>query len=104
MVKINPTGISRKLKMKKTEKLISKIFGNSFEITDSLLEIIYVKDKNSQYPLIISLSKNVFALTNRQYFDKTRELAEKYEESFGTEETNENGGEVTIKTDYFPKK
>lgn len=92
MVKINPTGISRKLKMKKTEKLISNLFGDSFDITDSLLDIIYVRDKASQYPLIISLSENVFALTNRQYFDKTMELAEKYESNFG--------GEVTVKTNY----
>lgn len=104
MVKINPTGISRKLKMKKTEKLIKEIFGDSFDITDSLLDIIYVRDKASQYPLIISLSENILALTNRQYFSKTRELAEKYEELFGTEKTNGKGGEVTIKTTYFYKK
>ncbi|MEK6833751.1 MAG: hypothetical protein AABY32_06940 [Nanoarchaeota archaeon] len=104
MVKINPTGISRKLKMRKTEKLIKGIFDDSFDITDSLLDIIYVRDKTSQYPLVISLSENVFVLTNRQYFDKTYELAEKYEQLFGTEKTNEKGGEVIIKTNYFSKK
>ncbi len=95
MVKINPMGISRKLKMKKTKGLIKQIFGDSIKITDSLLEDISVKEENSQDFLIISLKRNVFALMNRKYFYKTYELAEKYEELFGIET-----GESTVKTYY----
>jgi len=106
MVTINPSGISRKLKMKKTEKLIKKIFDDSVEITTSLLENIFVKvvkeedPQDSKYILIISLSKNVFALADRTYFNKTEKLANEYERLFGTEKNNEKGGEGVIKTNY----
>lgn len=105
MVKIDPSGISRRLKKEKTEKLIKNIFNDSSKHTDSLEGTIQITSsmlgqisvKKIGFPdnffLIIDLNKNEFHLGDRKYFDKTKELAEKYETYFG--------GETVIKIRYF---
>lgn len=102
MVEIDASGISRKLKMKKTEKLIKEIFEDSFDIRSSPLAILSVrKEDSSEDFLIIGLKENNFTLFDRQYFDRVYDLAQKYEELFGTEKTDEKGGEVDFRIRYY---
>jgi len=100
MVKIDVTGIQRKLKMAKTGKLIKEVFGNSFGIKYSDLDQIIIRERESSddFFLIITLQKNEFHLKDRNYFDRTEELAEKYEQLFLGD-----GAEAIIKTRYFNK-
>jgi hypothetical protein len=95
MVKIDVSGISKKLKIKRTEKLLKESFDNSFKITWSGLGQISVKKIGSieDFFLIIELNKNEFHLGNRNYFNTTKEIAEKYEVMFAVE--------PTIKMRYF---
>ncbi len=86
MVKIDAVGISRKLRTGKTEKLIKEVFGDFPLITSSPSRMIGVKDRDFLEPfLIIGLEENRFVLMDKKYFDRTYELAEKYEREFGSE-------------------
>lgn len=99
MVKIDARGIQEKLKMGKVGKLIKEVFGNSFEIIYSDFNKITVQEKDfDDFSFVIALEKNEFHLRNRKYFNKTKELAEKYEQLFLGDKK-----EVTIKTRYFKK-
>ncbi len=106
MVKIE--GISAEelhseLKKKKVEKLVKEVFGKEIEVDEcvgnlfvreksNLINILKMSPNPSFLNIYLSLGKNNFELKDSKYFDKTYELANKYETNFG--------GEVTIKLDY----
>ena len=102
MVKIEDVTVENlhsKLKTKKVGKLIKEVFGEDINISEGGYSLfIRVKPKDSPVRIIpnsflkVDLSRDYFILTDKKYFDKTKELADKYETNFG--------GEVIIKTNY----
>lgn len=100
MVKIEGISIEElhdKLKRGKVGKLVREIFGKDISIRISDLDNLYIREKKSTPKafLVMHSYKDEFRLREEKYFDKTKELAEKYEQLFGTETS-----EVTIKLDY----
>ena len=106
MVKIEGISVDElhiKLKTGKVEKLVKEVFGKDVEISE-YVNILFVKEKQTIYDkvrmvpnpsflnIFLSINKNRFELKTHNYFDKAKELAEKYETNFG--------GEVTLQTDY----
>ena len=88
--------------MGRTKKLIEEIFKGSFYVRSSPLAILSIRKEDSLEDfLIIGLKENNFTLFDRLYFDRAYELAQKYEELFGTEKTDEEGGKVDFRIRYY---
>ena len=104
MVKIEDITVEnlhRKLKKGKIKKLVKEVFGEDISIREFAGDFNIAKKFKLYNFLILSLPKsflridsyfNKFNLSDLQYFDKTKELAEKYENFFGEE--------VTLRTPY----
>jgi len=106
MVKVEGISVEElheRLKRKKIERLVKEVFGENFAVDESIGNLYIRKRKKSNLWEILSMSfpkfflnifpdKNKFNLKDKRYFDKTYELAEKYELLFEIE--------PTIKTDY----
>ena len=97
MVKIETISVKElhnKLKTKKVGKLAEEVFGKDFKIYCPSGGMT-INEKDSDVFLTVITDINRFSLNRKEYFNKTYELAEKYEQNFGCE--------VTIKTEYSKK-
>jgi len=95
MVKIEDVTVENlhsKFKMKRIRGLVREVFGKSIKVSESEFGLSVAKRSKEEHFLKISSYTPRFILTDKEYFDKTKELANKYETNFG--------GEVTLKTDY----
>ncbi|MCX6749852.1 MAG: hypothetical protein NTZ83_00160 [Candidatus Pacearchaeota archaeon] len=98
MVKIEDVTVENlhsKFKLKRVERLIKEVFGDSIDTAEYSLGLFVAEKYKEGHFLKISSYEPRFFLTDRKYFDKAKELAEKYENFFGEE--------VILKTDYSKK-
>ena len=93
---VNISGISRRLKVARTEDFLKQEF-KGFDITTSSLGIVSVKKEDIKKEiLLIGISDNKFTLFDRKYFHKSYAVAEKYEQ-----ELLGDGAEVDFRLRYY---
>jgi hypothetical protein len=97
--------IQRKLKRKRIEQLAKEVFGKSMDVSESIDDLVVREKMKLRHYMLFNVPKAIliisphgdeFSLYNEKYLDKTKELADRYENSLG--------GEVVIKANYFYKR